>query len=108
MSKENVKKYLNGLTKEEKRLVAFYSNLPEDELVKQTMQFAERLPLFAPKNNNTENIKEDKEKKYKEYTKQLKVIQLTYGVKKYGLPIPKGGGKTRRHAKRRATRKLKH
>ena len=107
MSKENIIKYLNGLTREEKRLVAFYSNLPEEELVKQTLQFADRIPMFAPKNNNTENVKEDKAKKFKEYTKQMKVIQLTYGVKKYGLLIPKAGGKTRRHAKRRATRKLK-
>ena len=108
MSKENVIKYLNELSREEKRLVAFYSNLPEEELVKQTLQFADRIPMFAPKNNNTENVKEEKAKKLKEYTKQMKVIQLTYGVKKYGLPIPKGGGKTRRHGKRKATRKLKH
>jgi hypothetical protein len=49
MSKENIIKYLNGLTREEKRLVAFYSNLPEEELVKQTLQFADRIPMFAPK-----------------------------------------------------------
>ncbi len=105
MSKEDVQRELNALSSEEKRLVGFYSNLPEDQLIHQALKFAEQIPRYASRNNNSPENKQFKETKYKEFQKQLKIIQITYGVKLFGLSIPKSGGKTRHH-KRRASRKL--
>jgi hypothetical protein len=106
MSKENVQKMINSLSKADKNLLRLYSNLPEEELIKQATKFGNSLGSFSPNNNNNENTKKFKIKKYKEYEKQLKLYQLTFAMKQFGITIPKTGGKTRRHTKR-GTRKLK-
>ena len=107
MSKENIRTRLQELSTEDKRLLRFYNNLPEDELIKQVYQFMNRLPNFTPTNENTKERANEKAKKYAEYSKQANLIQLTFAIKKFGLEIPKAGGKTRRSTKRRTTRKLK-
>jgi hypothetical protein len=107
MSKVNIQTRIQELSKEDKRLLRFYMNLPEEELIKQAHKFLDRLPSYIPTNGNSKNKANQKAKTYAEYMKQSNLIQLTYAAKKFGLDIPKEGGKTRRHTKRRNTRKLK-
>lgn len=108
MSKESIEVRIQELTTEEKRLIRFYMNLPEEELIKQAHKFLDRLPSYILENGNTNQRAHEKAKKYAEYTKQANLIQLTYAIKKFGLQVPKAGGKpTRRYRKHRTSRKLK-